>query len=346
MNIEIITTPNETLNETGFGKLQSCNNVLDALVNKGHFMTLTICKTVEDLENVVIRQPALVILAVKYIVQENGGKIWLSDYFEKSRINYSGSPRDVLMYDSNKVLAKSRLRKLGVNTADYFTALDGQFKNEKDLPFSFPLFLKPIDAANGNGIDDASLVIDFPSFEKKVTSLCNLFNAPVLVEKYLAGREFTVSIIDNNKTGELMMAAIEIVPHKSKGGIRILGAEVKKTDSEQLLPIPECNLKNRIKRLALDVFIKLEARDFGRIDIKTDNDGNCFFMEINLVPGMTFGSSYFPRAFELDQKEAYHEVMENILNTCLYRAPTLISAFNHVYKTKPHMIGPTIPGRL
>jgi D-alanine-D-alanine ligase len=40
----------------------------------------------------------------------------------------------------------------------------------------------------------------------------------------------------------------------------------------------------------------LGARDFGRIDIKLDEYGKPNFLEANLVPGMTPGTSYFPRA--------------------------------------------------
>ena len=36
--------------------------------------------------------------------------IWLSDYFSRHAINYTGSLRDVLTFDSDKVHAKWRLR--------------------------------------------------------------------------------------------------------------------------------------------------------------------------------------------------------------------------------------------
>ena len=171
MKIEIITTPNEELKETGFGTLKACQNVLDSINKLGHDVKLNVCRSLEDLALIVNRQPDLVILAVKYISINNGRDVWLSEYFAAHEINYSGSPRQVLRFDSDKVLAKSHLIKKGLKTANYFTAIPGQYKCEADLPVAFPLFLKPQDAANGNGIDDLSLVTNFAEFETKMSSL-------------------------------------------------------------------------------------------------------------------------------------------------------------------------------
>ena len=220
MKIEIITTSNESLKETGFGTLKACNNVLDSIRRLGYSVTLNVCVTAGDLDEVAKRKPDLVVLAVKYISVENGNDIWLSDYFAKNGINFSGSSREALKFDSDKVLAKSHLRKMGIKTADYFTAIPGQYKCESELPIRFPLFLKPLDAANGNGIDDLSFVSSFEDYESKILSLYDLFNLPVLVEEYLDGREFTAAVIDM-QGGDLLVSAVEVVPPRSLSLIHI-----------------------------------------------------------------------------------------------------------------------------
>ncbi len=336
MKIEIITTLNNTLKETGFGSLQSCNNVLDSMTNKDYNLTLSVCKNVSDLVDVVKRKPDLVVLAVKYIVTKDEGNVWLSDYFERNHIKYSGSSRNVLKFDSNKVLAKTLLRELGINTANFFTVIPDQYQYERELPIKFPLFLKPLDAANGNGIDDLSFVTCFSDFKYKVSSLYEQFKAPVLAEEYLGGREFTVSIIQKPDR-KLIVSAIEIVPVESLNGLRILGSKAKQDDSETLLNLGEGEMKDRIKQLAVDAFVNLGARDFGRIDIKSDKNGKCFFMEANLVPGMTYGSSYFPKACEMDNGLSYNETIEQILDTCLCRLSLIISPNNHLALNKEPM---------
>lgn len=312
MYIEIITTPNEALKESGFGSLKACHSVLNTIQRMGYGVSLSVCSTKQDLDDVVARQPKLVILAVKYIPVENEENIWLSSYFEQCGINYTGSSREVLEFDSNKVLAKTHLTNKGINTAPYFLAIPDQFIREEDLPISFPLFLKPLDAANGNGIDDLSFVTNFTEYKNKVNSLYETFKQPVLVEQYLDGREFTVAVI-KTRNNDLTASAVEIIPPVSGNGLRILGAQTKKDDSEKIIRIAESELKDKVSTLAVQAFNALGVRDFGRVDIKSNEKGECFFMEANLVPGMTYSSSYFPQACDIAQGLSYDKVIEHII---------------------------------
>ena len=158
MKIEIITSQNDNFKETGFGTTVACNDVLASLESMGHSVLLSVCETQEHLFNVVLRKPDLVVLAAKYLTLNCGNNIWFSEYFKQNNIIFSGSDRQTLKYDSDKVFAKQKLTSLGVKTAKYFTAIPEQYKSEESIPLSFPLFLKPLDASNGNGIDDESFV--------------------------------------------------------------------------------------------------------------------------------------------------------------------------------------------
>ena len=323
MHIEIITTRNEALKESGFGSLKACNSVFRAVERLGYDVKLSVCEDTSCLEEVVKRKPDLVILAVKYIPRENEADIWLSEYFSRHNVNFTGSLREVLKFDSNKVKAKMHLTNKGINTARYFIAIPDQYRDESELPLSFPLFLKPLDAANGNGIDDLSFVTSFGEFVNKTASLYESFGQPVLVEEYLDGREFTVAVIKKHND-ELVLSAVEIIPLESTNGLRILGAQAKKDDSEKMTPIEDGEIKNRVSVLAANVFNHLGVRDFGRVDIKMNTNGDCFFMEVNLVPGMTFGSSYFPQACHLAHGFDYDEVVELLLSGGIARASSAI----------------------
>jgi len=317
MKIEIITSRNSKLKETGFGSLLACSNVLGSIEGMGHSVLVTICETLEDLESVVRRAPDLVVLAAKYMPIEGQEDIWFSEYFEQNHITFSGSNRETLRYDSDKVFAKKRLKNLGIKTARYFTAIPDQYKSEKELPILFPLFLKPLDAANGNGIDDSSFVESFSEFSKKVSSLYKIYKQPVLVEEYLSGKEFTVAVI-KDRCGKIIISAIEITPPESSGGIKILGAAAKMSDSETLKKIERHDMDS-VNELAAASFQGLGARGFGRIDVKMDDLGICYFMEANLVPGMNHGTSYFPRACDIENKMSYDDVIKLILDECLQR---------------------------
>ncbi len=318
MKIEIITTKNEALKETGFGAIKACNSVLDSINLMGHGTILNVCQTREQLNDVVKRKPDLVILAVKYIVTPNEETIWLSEFFEKEGINFSGSLKETLMFDSDKVLAKSYLKEKSISTARYFTAIPGQYTRDYDIPINYPLFLKPSDAANGNGVDEFSFVNNFAEFESKVSSLHKLYGIPVLVEEYLEGQEFTVAMI-KTKNGDLLVSSVEVIPPKAKNGIRILGQKVVESKPERLKIIEDDIVVQRVKKLAIDVYMDLGIRDYARIDIKSNASGQCFFMEANLVPGMTNGSSYFTKAFEMELGLSYEEVIGLIVDEGISR---------------------------
>lgn len=329
MKIEIITSRNSELKETGFGSLLACGDVLNSIEGMGHSVLVTVCETLEDLESVVRRAPDLVVLAAKYMPIKEQEDMWFSQYFEENHITFSGSDRETLKYDSDKVFAKERLTKLGIKTAKYFTAIPDQYRYEDELPILFPLFLKPLDAANGNGIDDSSFVENFSEFTTKVLSLYQTFKQPVLVEEYLSGKEFTVAIIQN-RAGKITKSAIEIAPPESSGGLKILGAAAKSSDTETLKKIERHDIDS-VSELAEASFQGLGARGFGRIDVKMDGLGICHFMEANLVPGMNHDTSYFPRACEIENTMSYDDVIELMLDECLLRV-SVEKEFNKKFK--------------
>lgn len=198
-----------------------------------------------------------------------------------------------------------------------------QHNELEGLPLPYPLFLKPSAGADSIGIDSKSLVNDFKQFKEKLSSLYEITPAPILVEQYLSGREFTVAIIEDD--GALVAAAIEIVAPEVNG-IRILGEKVKKEDTELLKKVIDIKILIQLLSLARKSFLALGARDFARIDIKMDDAGECYFIEANLTPGMNKGSSYFPEAFSMSLGMSYNAVTSLIVKNAIKRKPSLVGS--------------------
>lgn len=314
-NIEVIIIKNENLKNTSFGSFQTCKNVYKSLLKRYKNIRMTICNDASDLQKVVDRKPDLVVLTNKIMVDNHDQKIWLSSYFDAHHINYTGSTHEALLYDVNKIASKKQVMSHGIQTARFFTASPGQYKSASELSIPFPLFIKPISSANSDGIDSNSFVTDFLGFEKKVEELYKTYQEPVLVEEYLPGREFTVSII---KTDTMLIAPIEIIA-PLKNDIRILSKEIKSKDCERLVTITDIDIYQKVCSIAKASFEALGARDFGRIDIKMDVHERCYFIEANLTPGMTKGSSYFPSSFELGSMLKYDEVLHLITKSAIDR---------------------------
>ncbi len=317
--IEVVTTATLSMKETGFGSIETCKNICDTLRTHYTHVNFNEVTSEQDLIGIADTNPDLVVLCVKYLAVENSDtKIWLSDFFSQCGILHTGSSRTTLEYDSNKGKAKRTVLDHGLATAKYFFAHPDVTKSERHLPLPLPLFIKPVDAANGNGIDENSLVHDFASYEAKIKEIFSIYGAPALVEEYLPGREFTVAILDDPSRNSRLISPVEIIVSENTKGDRILGAKEKAGNNEKLLNLSKIE-KAVVSELAGKVFSALGVQDFGRIDIKMDALGIPYFMEANLIPGMTPETSYFPRACFSNQGMWYQEVVLKITELALTR---------------------------
>ncbi len=323
MKIIIVTTENEQMKETGFGLMKSCLSMKEALESNFNSVTIKSCSSEQDLDVVTLLSPDIVVLAVKYIHGDDDQKIWLSQYFEDAGITYTGSKRDVLEYDSNKILAKNFMLKKGIQTASFTTVTPDNVLSKTNETIPYPQFIKPLNAANGNGVDDDSIVYNSDDFIKKANSLFAKYGNTAISEKYLSGREFTVAVLHNAAKNEYITAPLEVIPPLNDNNVRILGEKVKIEDNEGFEVITNKNERKQLEKMAIKCFKALGVRDFGRVDIKMDEDGVCNFLEVNLVPGMTKGTSYFPICFEMDKQLSYGKIISSVVDNAVSRASDL-----------------------
>ena len=87
---------------------------------------------------------------------------------------------------------------------------------------TFPLFLKPVNKNSPEDINAQSVVFDFKKYQAKVLDIYNTKKSRTLVENYLSGKEYSVSIVENKSKNILMILPVEIVAVKNKNGHRIL----------------------------------------------------------------------------------------------------------------------------
>jgi len=304
-NVEIIVTNKDSLKRTGFGSLAVCQTICDILSGEKTRCCLTSCSNRDDLENVVHRRPDFVILADKYIRDEEE-TVWLAEYFADTKIRFTGSSSTAITFDMDKQLAKRTIQNNHLLTAPFFTATVSEYANGKDLPLAYPLFMKPSQSSNSEGVDENSIVHDRQQFTKQLTLLESRYKGPILVESYLPGREFTVAIIRIGDSSSV--AALEIIIPQ-KYNVAVLSNSIKQNNQEKVSTILDPILLDSITNFALHCFDTLGATNFGRVDLKLDSKGQCAFIEINLTPGLNENSSYFPQAYKLNKILTYHEMV-------------------------------------
>jgi D-alanine-D-alanine ligase len=106
------------------------------------------------------------------------------------------------------------------------------------------------------------------------------FGSEIIVERYIAGREIQVGILDDEALG-----AIEICP---KG--EFYDYETKYTDglADHIFPAPLPNdLYMTALNLGLTAHKALACEGGTRVDLRLDEEGRFYLLEMNTLPGMT-----------------------------------------------------------
>jgi D-alanine-D-alanine ligase len=310
--IEIVIIPaieNLAINRKNVGIELNENLILEILLKNYENVIITTIQTENDLKALVKRKPDLVFSGVKYFHFDDK-EIWLSDYLRKNNIDYITSNKEALSNEYFKDNAKSIVKNANVNTAKFFTTQPDEHPTESSLPVTFPLFLKPITGGDSRGINAESVVFDFKKYQAKVLDIFETQKSRTLVENYLSGKEYSVSIVENKSKNILMILPVEIIAAKNKNGHRILDYDAKKNDLEEVVAVVDKKIKKELCNIALNSFMALGGKTIGRIDIKTSYNGILHFIEANLMPGL--GNGYFSRSFMLNENMDYEQMILKI----------------------------------
>ncbi len=235
--------------------------------------------------------------------------------FEIFGIPYTGSDGLTLSLTLNKVLTKKILLAEGIPTPEFFVVRD--IGDLRDIPLPFPLFVKPCHEGTSKGIRNFSLVRDRDELTRAVSWVLTRYHQPVLVERFIPGPEVAVGILGNGPD-------IRILPHAE---IRFTeqnpfySFECKSlVDEEILCPAPlSPSLSRRIEEIALAAYESFGCRDLARLDLRIDETGEPYVLEINPLPGLSPRYSLFPvqaAAVGMDYKEMVHALVGQAMKRC------------------------------
>ncbi len=184
----------------------------------------------------------------------------------------------------HKGMTKHIVRAAGVRTPDFAVVQDVTELRDVDMPF--PLFAKPLAEGTGKGVDITSQVGNRRQLQRVVRSLLREFRQPVLVERFLPGREFTVGILGTG-VAAMALATLEIVLRP--GADANVYSYRNKELCEELVHyrlLDEDLLRRDVEELALQAWRALGCRDAGRIDVRLDERGAPHFLEVNPLAGI------------------------------------------------------------
>lgn len=243
------------------------------------------------------------------------------------KIPYTGSDPLTLTTCLDKSRTKEVLSYNGVPTSKFFYA--ESIDDLKNFSLCFPVIIKPISEGSGKGIFNSSLVNNFADLKDRLGENLLSYNQPFIIEEYLPGREFTVAIIGNNSDTEVL-PIVEINFNELPGNLLpIYSYEAKWVvdTRENPLNIFTCPasidkvLEEKIKEVALRTYKVLRCKDWSRIDVRLDANGEPNIIEVNPLPGILpkpEDNSCFPKAARAKGMN-YEEMINKVLLTAAKR---------------------------
>jgi len=203
-------------------------------------------------------------------------------------IPFSGSPAVALMLTTDKLTTKQLLKAQGIRTPP-----DLMYDGRNSVDFhglKYPVILKPRFQDASIGIEQESIFIDELSLREGINGFLDRFG-PLLVEEYVGGREFNVSLFGYPSPSALPLAEIDfsafpeglfpIVGYRAKWDMSSFEYYHTPRKFPQGLP---SSLRQGIEGIALECFHLLMLRDYGRIDMRVDDDGQIHVLEVNANP--------------------------------------------------------------
>jgi len=197
-------------------------------------------------------------------------------------VPYTGSGHLASALAMDKDLAKRVLRDHGIASPAW--AMTPTTAEQVRREVGYPCVVKPSKQGSSVGM---SLVRRGRDLAKAIV-LAERYDDEVMIEQFIAGREYTVGIL-----GEEALPVVEIRPKHE-----LFDYECKYTPgmAEELAPAPiDAALAAGLQDAAQRAHRALKLGGYSRIDFRADADGGIFFLEANTLPGLT-GNSLIPKA--------------------------------------------------
>lgn len=230
-------------------------------------------------------------------------------------IPYVFSDPMVLSLTLHKAMTKRVVRDGGIKTPDFHVVYSEDDIKNVNIPY--PLFAKPLSEGTGKGIGAMSLIASYDDLEKACVHMLKEYHQPVLVEKFLPGREFTVGITGTGSEAKVTgVIEINFLVQSESAAYGL----VNKKNYEKLMKytVPEKEIYDKCVKTALAAWNILECRDGGRVDLRNNELGEPEFIEVNPLAGLNPIDSDLPILSRMNGLD-YDGLIKQIMDSAIKR---------------------------
>jgi D-alanine-D-alanine ligase len=283
--------------------------IANALARQGHIVVHL--EATPDLPRVLAEADVDLIFNIAEGVEGRNREAQVPALCELLGIPYTGSDSATLAIALDKALGKKVLLQHDILTPRFQLMESPRERLSPDM--RFPLIVKPNAEGSSKGIGSTS-VVDTEEELRAAVKLCvDRYRQPALVEEYIAGREFTVGLLGDKRPRVLPPMEIRF---KKDTARPVYDYSVKQEWEEHVFY--ECPAKlteaeqKAIEKIARATFWALDCRDVARVDMRMDNEGRIYVLEVNPLPGLTPGYSdlvLIAKAIGMEYDQLIAEIM-------------------------------------
>ena len=195
------------------------------------------------------------------------------------------------LYDPPKELMKYLAYCEGVKTPGYILAEKSEDIKEVIKHLRFPLFVKPAKAGDSLGVDEHSLVYTKEELQQKVDVIIQEYG-PIMVEEYIAGREFTV-LVAANADGKncTVFRPVEYLFPKGRE-FKTYALKTSELHPDCNVPCSDPLLDKKLRSASERIFSGFNAVGYGRLDFRVNDKKEIYFLEINFTCSVFYKDGY------------------------------------------------------
>ena len=215
------------------------------------------------------------------------------DILSALAIPYTGCTGPALRLTLDKIKTKVILKSERIDTPDF------QLLNPETIltfQLGYPCIVKPRSEDASHGLSDRSVAYDFASLKEQVANISNFYGGQALVEEFINGREFNLTVLGNSKCTALPVSEIDYSLPTAMPRILTFAAKWEPDSlyfqgTKVICPAKiEAENRERITGTALEAFRLLGCRGYARVDIRLDEKGRLHVIEVNSNPDISPGS--------------------------------------------------------
>lgn len=232
---------------------------------------------------------------------------------EHLKIPYTGCSAESIYVTGNKILAKKIMISDGLPAPELW-----DFSNNQPGNSSGFFIAKPVMEDASVGIADENIL---PGNSEKIQEFLKAHpDVDYFFERYIAGREFNISVLGGKNGPEVLPIAEINFDEYPDDKPKIVGYQAKWDDNSFEynhtnrnfgLEKKEPQLAEKLKRLCLESWKLFGLKGYARVDLRVDESGNPWILEINANPCLSEDAGFYAAARKA--KYGFGEVMKRII---------------------------------